>query len=436
MFFCSVALAILSLPRNVTLMKQKTRISVFSVILIAALIVSAFDVAKLLGNLEMDQYTAQAQKLFEDAKIKIEQIRNITLNDDIKLHVLTKQQAKEKWGHPSGEQDLANLYRQEKIYKGLFMMPEGDTLIQAATEWTANWMAATVGKNDIYVIKENFNPFHEDAETTFIHELTHIWQPQLTEPKTYNEDKGHAALVEGDARFMEEYFRNLTKTTVKFAGASVKIPIYLLDNPLLDDVHPMSNTLWSLNFFPYDKGEIFVTALYDQGGFAMINQAYVAGYTPSSTTQILHPEKYFANQTAQPLQASSPAENIWTLIKTDRGQDHNTYGEYFIYAMLDTWLEENPAQEAAEGWAGDSFTYYERESDYLFTWNIQWDNAADASEFFAAFQNMMDATEASSESTNNWSANGHYLTINWGQNTDTMLIAVSSISAAQTSYLT
>lgn len=411
-------------------MNPKTRIALFSVILIASLIVSAFDVAMLFSKFEMERYTAQAQMLFEDAKKMIEQIRNFTLNYDVELHVLTKQQAKDRWGSPSGEQDLINLGRQEKIYKGLFMMPEGDTLIQATTEWTANWVAATVGKNDIYVIKENYNPFHEDAETTLIHELTHIWQPQLTEPKTYNEDKAHAALVEGDARFMEEYFRNLTGTKTSFTGASIRIPIYLLDNPLLQEVHPMSNALWSLNFFPYDKGEIFVTALYDEGGFTIINRAYSADYTPSSTTQILHPKKYFSNQTAQLIQAPMSREDTWTLIQTNRGHDHNTYGEYFIHAMLDTWLEEDLAQEAAEGWTGDVFTYYERDSEYLFTWNIKWENTIEAQEFFAAFQNMMEATEASQESTNSWFANDHYLTASWSPDSDATLIAVSSILGA------
>jgi hypothetical protein len=415
--------------------KQKTRTVIFSTILIAALVVGAFDVATLLGTFDIDRYTAKALELFEDAKIRFEQIRNVTLTDDINLHVLTKQQAKERWGQPSGEQDLTNLYRLEKIYKGLFMMPEGDTLVQAVGEWTANWVAATVGDHDIYVIKENFNPFHEDAETTLIHELTHIWQPDLTEPTTYNEDKAHAALVEGDSRFMEAYFRNLTKTENSPLRFSVRLPFYLLDNPLLEDVYPMANALWSLNFFPYDKGEVFVNALYDEGGFATINQAYVAGYTPSSTAQILHTEKYFANESTQQVQAPTLGETSWTLVQSDRKQDHNTYGEYFIQAMLDTWLEEAPSQEAAAGWAGDNFTYYERGSDFLYTWNIKWSSKAEASEFYSAFQTMMGKTDATGEGSDIWLANGRYLMMDWNQNADSTLISVSTVqSAAQQSY--
>jgi hypothetical protein len=381
---------------------------------------------------------AQAQKIFDDARVKIEQLRNVALpSSEITLHVITKQEAEDMWGKPSGQQDLTNLYRQEKIYKGLFMMAENDSLYQATTEWTANWAAATVGKHDIYVIRENFNPFDKTAEGTFIHELTHIWQPQLTEPTTYNEDKAHAALVEGDATFMSEYYLNMTKTETSASQASAAFPFYLIDNPLYDSVHPMSDALWSLNWFPYNQGEIFVDALYQQGGFEAMNQAYQAGYTPSTTSQILHPEEYFANTTAKQVSAPAPAEDNWTLVQTDRGQDHNTYGEYFIQAMLSTWLNESIAQKAAAGWAGDNFTYYERgTSDYLFTWNIQWNSNCDASEFYVTFHNMADAAGAQGDGSCHWSASGsRYEMIEWNQATNSTLIAVSNIqSATQESY--
>ena len=395
-------------------------------ILIAALIVSAFDIVKLLSNFETDQYTIQAQKIFDDAHAKVEQTRGVTLPNGITLHIITKQDAVNMWGKPSGTVDLTNINRQEKIYKGLFMMPQSDSLYQATSDWTANWAAATVGKSDIYVIRENFNPFDKNAENTFIHELTHIWQPQLETPTTYDEDKAHTALVEGDASFMGDNYLNWTNSQ-----ASIDLPVYLIDNPILDTVHPMSKTLWSLDYFPYDQGKTFVTAIYQQGGFTTINQAYKSGYTPSSTMQILHPEKYFSNETAHPVNSPNLADNPWTLAQTDRGQNHNTYGEYFIQAMLATWLNQTTAQQAAAGWAGDNFTYYEKGNDYLYTWNIQWASSLDAGEFSNAFQSMVNATgQAVSNGVDNWSANGRYFTFDWNQGTNSTLVAVSTVQNA------
>jgi hypothetical protein len=398
------------------------RIILTASILIAIVIISTVGVNQLLA----DEYDVQARKMFQDAIAKVEQIRNVTINENINLHIISKQQAVDMWGKPTDNVDLTNINRQERIYKGLFMMPETDSLYQATSEWTANWGAATVGKNDIYVIRENFDAFAADAEATFIHELTHIWQPQLKNPTTYDEDKAHAALVEGDASFMGDYYKNIAKTQATTLRAGFSLPFYLIDNPLLDNVHPMSQTLWDLNYFPYDQGKIFVTALHEKGGFSTMNQAYIQGYTPSATSLILHPEKYFENVTAQSVNAPTPAKNDWTLIQTDRGQDHNTYGEYFIKAMLTTWLNKTVAQQAAEGWSGDTFTYYERGTDFLFTWNIKWETNCDASDFYIAFHNMASNAGVTDNGSCNWYSNGRYLSIAWNQDQNTTLIECST----------
>ncbi len=406
-------------------------------IIIAASFVGTISVAKILYSPSIEDYAVQAQKIFDAAKLEVEQIRNITL-PITNLHVITKADAVAMWGSPSGSQDLTNIYRQEKIYKGLFLMPENESLYQANQDWTANWGAATVG-NDVYVIKENFDPFRmPDAEATFVHELTHVWQPDLQWPATYDQDKAHTALVEGDASYMGDVYMNKTKAQANVPEASVdNVPTYLLGSQLSDNVHPMLDTLWDLNYFPYDQGKTFVSTLYQHGGFTTINQAYVRGYTPDTTEQIIYPDKYFANETAKQVSAPTLAENNWQLALTDRGQNHNTYGEYFIQIMLANWLNQNTAVQASTGWGGDNFTYYERGSDFLFTWNIKWDTGCDASEFYIAFFNMMNATGATGDGSCQWTANGRYSSIEWNQNMNTTLIAVSTVqSAVQTNYFT
>ena len=44
--------------------------------------------------------------------------------------------------------------------------------------------------------------------------------------------------------------------------------------------------------FPYQEGQTFVKALYDKGGWDMVNKAFT-DYQPKSTSQILHSTKYF-----------------------------------------------------------------------------------------------------------------------------------------------
>jgi hypothetical protein len=391
------------------------------VILISASFVGAISVAKLLYQPDLAAYKEQAQKIFAEAKTVVEKTRNITL-PHVDLEVVTKQWAIDTWGKGYADPDLTNILREEKVYKGLFMMPEEASLYQANVDWAGTFGAAT-WNDKIYVVKENFNPWNlPNAEATFVHELTHIWQPQLPSPTTFDANKAHTALVEGDASYMGDFFINQTKATPAPLVVD-QVQLFLLGNSLLAEVHPdLPSTISQLNWFPYDYGKPYISALYQNGGWATVNQAYQN--PPDTTQQILYPDKYFSNTTAQQVTAPTLAENNWTQIRNDR------YGEYFVQVMLGNWLSKNESVQASAGWGGDNFTYYERGNDFLFTWNIKWDSSCDASEFYVAFCNMASAAGATGDDSSHWVANGRYVTIEWNQDSNTTLIACSNNQAA------
>jgi hypothetical protein len=404
-------------------LNPRRKFAVFSICFITLLLITTLAVGRLLVNtadIDTTDYQAQAQKVFNSAKLEVEKIRNVTL-PNVSLQVVTKQWAIDTWGKGYADPDITNILRQEKFYKGIFLIPENASLYQANVDWAGNFGAATWG-DQIYVVKENFDPWDlPNAEATFVHELTHIWQPNLVFPTSFDMDKAHTALVEGDASYMGDYFINLTKQT-KAEIMVDQVPFYLLTNPVLNSIHLIPDAIWSLNFFPYDQGKTFVKALYENGGWKTINNAYQN--PPNTTEQILHPDKYFTNETAQKVNAPKLAEDSWTKINT------NTYGEYFVQVMLKNWLPEEQAKTVSSGWAGDNYTYYERGNDYLFTWNIKWDTSCDASDFYMYFHTMMNATGSVDYGSCNWFSNGRYLSITWNQDQNTTLIAYSPIQAA------
>ena len=177
-----------------------------------------------------------------------------------------------------------------------------------------------------------------------------------------------------------------------------------------------------LNRFVYRYGVEFVKALYNHegAGWDAVNQAYEN--PPNTTEQIIHPDKYFAQEDALPVEESSVTED-WNLTMTD------SFGEYFILVMLDNWLPVEDAEVAAQGWGGDVFNYYENGDDFLFTWDIVWDSNEDAHEFYVTFQNMMDQTSAEEVTDDCWFADGRYLAIQWNHN------SVSIKSAADQSLV-
>ena len=421
-------------------MDAKRKITIIAAVLIIVTLIVAVFAINQIQNPDMPAYTAQAQKIFNQARTAIEQIRNTTMPQDISLIVYTKQQAVDRWGKASADADLVNILRQEKVYKSLFMMSENDSLYQSTVDWTASWGAATLG-NEIYVIKENFDPWDmPHAEATFVHELTHVWQPDLVYSTTFDTEKAHAALAEGDASYMGDYFLNHYNSQPNPANFFVGTDLeYLIDVPSLSAFHPTPNTINSLNWFPYIQGKTYVTAIIENGNWTRLNLAYEQPYTPSTTEQILHPEKYFANESSKLAPAPTLSDDTWIRIQTNRGQNSESYGEYFIQIMLSNWLKDNnqEAQQAAAGWAADNFTYYEKDNNYLFTWNIAWDSINDAFEFNQAFIKMMNLTDVLSIESNQWYANGRYLTLTWDQSTASILIVCSTNqSAVQPSFFT
>ncbi|MDR2204502.1 MAG: hypothetical protein LBE76_09490 [Nitrososphaerota archaeon] len=382
---------------------------------------------------ELRDYNIQAQKIFENAKIQFENMRNVILPSNIKLFVYTKQQAVDRWGKAFSSLGTDSVEHQENIYKSLFLMAEEESLSSAVSEWVSSWTAVTVG-NEIYVIYENFWPWDIlNAEATLIHELTHVWQSGLSSPDNYDMNLAYNALIEGDASYMADYY--ITRhNTVHLDSKHINddtfplLPSFLWSSSIYPNV---PNTFTELNRFPYVYGKIFVSTLFDNGNWDRVNRCYTQKTAPSTTTQILHPDKYFTGEIAKNTFAPTPICGNWTLINSKYGSS-DTYGEYFIYVMLNNWLSNVSAQNASSGWSGDSFVYYENNQDFLLVWDINWSSLQDASEFNQAFKNMLNLTSAKIQNDNNnvWFTNGRYLTVTCDPTTTTTLILCSTIQTA------
>jgi hypothetical protein len=392
-------------------------------------------------NSDLVAYEEQLHQIFEDAKIQFEHIRGVTLPTNIKLSICTKQQAMDSWGKKSSNSDAIDyILMQENIYKSLFLIAENDSLSDATDEWVASWTAVTVN-NEIYVIYENFWPWDmPNAEAILIHELTHVWQNTLPFPTNYDADRAQNALREGDASYMADYYKtqynnnNNNPNPQNYDYYPDNLPPLLHVPQLVFAAPSVPDAVNSLNWFPYIQGKTFVSAIVDNHGWDRLNQCYLQSYIPSTTAQILHPNKYFAEETAKPTLTPTPIDDSWTIMPSTYGYLSDTYGEYFIYIMLNQWLNTNQAQKAATGWSGDSLTYYKKDNDFLFIWTINWDSPQDASEFNQALTDMLKHTQAKPYDNNKWLTNNRYLTLTWNPNTQTTLIICSTNQTATTHH--
>jgi hypothetical protein len=392
--------------------KKKT---VFLVCLIAILLVSVFSVRLLLSNErpQGEEYKVLAEQLLSEARQEFENIRGVSVRKVI-LEVVNESWVTENWG--VAYIDLEETTIEENIYKALFLISQDVNLTDVQLEWTGMFSAAK-WQGKIYVVEENFDVTNEfKATATFVHELTHILQETYSipeRPSTFDSDKALTSLKEGDATLMADTFKN---DGVVPPSAEVRMP----------STSSLPESIDRFNRFVYRYGVEFVKALYhyDNASWEVVNEAYTN--PPSTTEQILHPEKYFAQEDDQTVEAPSITDE-WNLKKTDR------FGEYFILVMLDNWISTDEAGQAAEGWGGDIINYYEKDDDFLFTWNIAWDSKDDAHEFYIAFQEMMYETQAEKHNCSYWFADGRYISIQWNENS-TLIISSANETFVQQSF--
>ena len=141
--------------------------------------------------------------------------------------------------------------------------------------------------------------------------------------------------------------------------------------------------------FPSSEGRSFVEALFSNGGWASVTQAYYQ--LPESTEQILHPEKYLYQE--RPV--TVPGPSLEMVLGSEWEQiERNTLGEWMTYLILghginlSARLNDRDAAQAAEGWGGDHYqVYYNDQTDEtLLVVHWKWDQPSDANEFSSAMK--------------------------------------------------
>jgi hypothetical protein len=215
-------------------------------------------------------------------------------------------------------------------------------------------------------------------EIVFAHEMTHALQDQdlnlsgLTASQLDDQNIAVTALIEGDATSCQVDYLMANKRLIPAVVAQMNSPE--LSSAQLDSAPPY---LRATLLFPYEQGLTFVNALKKNGGWSAVDKAYAR--PPVSTEQVLHPEKYLANE--QPVKVTVPdltstLGSGWTAVDT------NDFGELGVRVLLAGQPESKPdANRAAAGWGGDEYRVWANGGQTAIVWQTAWDTTRDAGEF-------------------------------------------------------
>lgn len=226
----------------------------------------------------------------------------------------------------------------------------------------------------------------------YAHEYTHALQDQqydlsTLEPEedTFDASKARAALVEGDANLSEAlFYESLPLEQQSPIAASTEAAAEEFEDA--PEVTEAPRIIRETFGWEHRAGLNFVSRLYLEGGLDAVDRAYED--LPQSTEQILHPEKYLSSEAPKPVSLPDLASQLggsW------EERDAGVLGELLTGIYLGTFLEDDQAETAAEGWGGDRYSLFKDDrSRRLVVIRFSWDTAEDTDEFFEAYLDLVD----------------------------------------------
>jgi len=327
---------------------------------------------------------------------RIGEVRNSSPKQSVDMFVLTREQARAYYSRPAGAQPsegaAAGTDLKQEVYELLGMVPPrtqtGRDLKQQQVD---NLIALITGfyepdLNALYLLETlNGGLYGGLARSTIVHELTHALQYQYADiaaaerqrARSWDATTALLDVIEGDAVNTENLVLGYSTRSTYRQPVCFSIPApqrqgtpFVVEREL---------DTW------YEDGLCFVQAASRQlpDGVAGIFERL-----PETTEQVLHPEKYLANEGAKP---ARPAPIAGALGPGWRELGGNTFGEFGLQNLLLTGLVSDRAgvQAAAAGWGGDAFVLYGNGASRLFHAETAWDSDDDAREFFAALSRSL-----------------------------------------------
>jgi hypothetical protein len=335
------------------------------------------------------------EQQMDQIQVEVMQIRGLTLQEPLMRDILSPEQLQDRVMNEFFEdytpEDAA---RDVMVYHAWGLLEAEYDIIGLFKELYSEQIAGfyDTKTKEMYVVQGE--GFFGNERMTYAHEFTHVLQDQnydLREGMRMNQEyceenteycAAVTALVEGDATMVQLawFWRYATPED----QAQVQESMEVFESPVFDAA---PGFIQEDLMFPYMRGMEFAQSLYDRGGWDAIDAAFAN--PPVSTEQILHPDRYPADQpvTVELPDLQSTLGDGWTALYT------NVLGEWYTYLILShninpaARLAPDTARTAAAGWGGDAYAafLFEDTQQILVLHRWAWDTTNDAGEFWDAF---------------------------------------------------
>ncbi len=325
-------------------------------------------------------------ELHAEIETAVSEIRGLEAQEPVITTLLTPDELRQRV-----ETDLLEEYTEADAATDLLVLSSFDFLARdfPLYDFTLDLYAEQIAgfydpETNEFVVVSDDDTLDALEQTTYAHEYMHALQDQhynldLLDDDTLSEDAALAlrSLAEGEASFVQSlYMLSGAVDMSEILAASSEI-----DTPILDEA---PSVFAESLLFPYTTGSQFVSALHEEGEFDAV--AYAWGNIPQSTEQIIHPERFLADDFPQQVTIPPLTDTLgadWILV------DEDVLGEAMLRFYLKQQLNEDQVETAATGWGGDQYVVYQNtETDELvMVLRHVWDEEDDSIEFAALYPN-------------------------------------------------
>lgn len=319
------------------------------------------------------------------------EVRGLEPLAEVDIRLITREAA-EMYFRKEIEEEAADYFTEaQPVYQLLGLISPGDDLMELELRLATSQVLGFYDTDEkaMFMVGQD-HELDTLGVITVSHEFVHALQDQhfdlgaLLEEAEDDWDTHLAlvALVEGDATlagmdYTRRFIAPADLLTIDFAEIS----------RLTSEMESFPEALQQELVFPYEAGAGFARALFDDGGWAAINDAFDA--PPTTTEQILHPEKYPVGEAGHEIALPDLTSDLggrWRL------EASNSLGEFLLTNHLDTQLSRTEAVNAAAGWGGDRWALYsDGDTGKLLLLAVEWDAPEELHQFFAAYLDWLTA---------------------------------------------
>ncbi len=282
----------------------------------------------------------------------------------------------------------------ELTLKMFGLVPQSFDLKKSTVDLLTEQAAAFYDYDEKKLFLLEGSPLNEEV-TTLAHELSHALADQHFDlgkfmddsPANDDENLAHTAVVEGQASWLMIAYNLAESGRPPIPTAEMLKPVEDSSDTSVGDYPVLKASPLYIQqslLFPYTEGTRFFDKVFRKLG----KGAFAAVFTnaPVASSQILHPERYFANE--KPSVPALPELNV-----DNPGDDvtEGSVGEFDQRMLLWQYVGEAQASELAPHMRGAQFRVIAsgKRRRPVLEYVSQWDSNRSASEYFTAYKRVL-----------------------------------------------